>query len=173
MIDSWRTNDRSFSTDVLAAIQQLFHPASRFNNVKRQLKMNFSFVYTKLQESKLPLTIGRDGQNFYLQCRKLTFQAPSIWSIWKALLLHNMRLASKLCFVLNPAPSADPEDPLNWTRRRKLLSIFCSMLYTWWVAAGVGATPTIMTQITEATGLATSQLTVGVGKNPSKPCLFL
>jgi hypothetical protein len=27
--------------------------------------------------------------------------------------------------VLVPAPSADPEDPLNWSPRRKLLSTAC------------------------------------------------
>lgn len=27
--------------------------------------------------------------------------------------------------VLVPAPSDDPDDPLNWTPRRKLLSTFC------------------------------------------------
>ncbi|KAL4886448.1 major facilitator superfamily domain-containing protein [Aspergillus karnatakaensis] len=65
--------------------------------------------------------------------------------------------------VLIPPPSADLEDPLNWSKRRKLLSTFCCMLYTCWVAAGVGATPTILPQITEATGLTTAQLVEGVG----------
>lgn len=27
--------------------------------------------------------------------------------------------------VLIPAPSSDPDDPLNWSRRRKLLSTAC------------------------------------------------
>ena len=27
--------------------------------------------------------------------------------------------------VLVPAPSAHPDDPLNWSRRRKYLSAFC------------------------------------------------
>jgi hypothetical protein len=65
--------------------------------------------------------------------------------------------------VLIPPPSDDPEDPLNWSKKRKWLSTFCTMLYTFWVAAGVGATPTILPQITEATGLTTTQLTQGVG----------
>lgn len=30
--------------------------------------------------------------------------------------------------VLVPTPSADPEDPLNWTPRRKLLSIACMVV---------------------------------------------
>jgi hypothetical protein len=32
--------------------------------------------------------------------------------------------------VLVPAPSSDPDDPLNWTPRRKLLSTTCVMTYT-------------------------------------------
>lgn len=31
--------------------------------------------------------------------------------------------------VLVPAPSSHPDDPLNWSRRRKLLSAFCMALY--------------------------------------------
>lgn len=31
--------------------------------------------------------------------------------------------------ILNPAPSSDPEDPLNWNPRRKLLSTICVNLY--------------------------------------------
>lgn len=32
--------------------------------------------------------------------------------------------------VLVPAPSNDPDDPLNWSRRRKLLSTSCMCVYT-------------------------------------------
>jgi len=30
--------------------------------------------------------------------------------------------------VLHPMPSDDPEDPLNWTRRRKLIATSCVLL---------------------------------------------
>ena len=30
--------------------------------------------------------------------------------------------------ILNPTPSNDPNDPLNWTPRRKLLSLICANL---------------------------------------------
>ncbi|KAG7108439.1 putative MFS-type transporter like protein [Verticillium longisporum] len=33
--------------------------------------------------------------------------------------------------VLDPVPSSDPSDPLNWSRRRKLLAVVCQNLYTW------------------------------------------
>jgi len=32
--------------------------------------------------------------------------------------------------VLVPAPSDDPDDPLNWSPKRKLLSTFCMATYT-------------------------------------------
>ena len=31
--------------------------------------------------------------------------------------------------VLVPTPSKDPEDPLNWTPRRKWLHMFCIFVY--------------------------------------------
>lgn len=37
---------------------------------------------------------------------------------------------SKKDIVLVPKPSSDPEDPLNWTRKRKLLAIWMSNTYT-------------------------------------------
>lgn len=37
----------------------------------------------------------------------------------------NARHAGKGDIVLNPTPSNDPNDPLNWTPRRKLLALVC------------------------------------------------
>lgn len=43
---------------------------------------------------------------------------------------HNMRAqhAQGGDIVLDPAPSSDPDDPLNWTPRRKMLSSICTNL---------------------------------------------
>ena len=38
--------------------------------------------------------------------------------------------SGKKDIVLVPAPSPDPDDPLNWTPRRKLMSTVCVMVYT-------------------------------------------
>jgi hypothetical protein len=35
--------------------------------------------------------------------------------------------------ILVPTPSADPEDPLNWSPRRKYLSLVCMCVYVWYV----------------------------------------
>jgi hypothetical protein len=44
---------------------------------------------------------------------------------------HNMqaRHAGNGDIILDPAPSSDPDDPLNWTPRRKLTSSICTNMY--------------------------------------------
>jgi hypothetical protein len=37
--------------------------------------------------------------------------------------------SSSADIVLHPTPSKDPNDPLNWAPRRKLLSLICQNLY--------------------------------------------
>lgn len=37
--------------------------------------------------------------------------------------------ASHKEIVLVPTPSADPEDPLNWSKKRKQLHMFCIFMY--------------------------------------------
>lgn len=40
---------------------------------------------------------------------------------------HNMhaRHAGNGDIILDPAPSSDPDDPLNWSPRRKLINTIC------------------------------------------------
>ncbi|KIW91773.1 uncharacterized protein Z519_07743 [Cladophialophora bantiana CBS 173.52] len=65
--------------------------------------------------------------------------------------------------ILIPVPTNDPEDPLNWTPRRKALSTFCTLLYTGLIAGAFGSTPTVLVQISNSTGLTINDLVVGVG----------
>lgn len=64
---------------------------------------------------------------------------------------------------LVPKPSSDPEDPLNWTRKRKLLAMLMVNVYT----AGVGIATTlqysVLADITKDTGIATASLVQGTG----------
>ncbi|PYH46621.1 putative serine/threonine protein kinase ENV7 [Aspergillus saccharolyticus JOP 1030-1] len=54
--------------------------------------------------------------------------------------------------VLIPEPSDDPDDPLNWAPRRKLLStISCSVVYS------------VLTQLSDATGVSVTTLNEGTG----------
>ncbi|RYP46195.1 hypothetical protein DL769_011408 [Monosporascus sp. CRB-8-3] len=65
--------------------------------------------------------------------------------------------------VLQPRPSSDPEDPLNWTRRRKLLAI--SMVYFYVFSIGIAACVqySVLTQISNDTGIRVSELNLGTG----------
>jgi hypothetical protein len=60
--------------------------------------------------------------------------------------------------VLVPQPSADPEDPLNWSRKRKMWSLAMVSVYT----MGVGIPGTlhysVLADITNDTGIPTVDL---------------
>ena len=85
--------------------------------------------------------------------------------------------------VLVPAPSSDPDDPLNWSPRRKLLSTSCMCMYTLMVCGNptllalclllltvplqVGiasaAIYSVLVPISEDTGLTLGDLNAGTG----------
>ncbi|KAF4444153.1 hypothetical protein F53441_11211 [Fusarium austroafricanum] len=64
---------------------------------------------------------------------------------------------------LVPRPSDDPEDPLNWSRRRKLLSAAMVFVYT----LGVGLPSTlqysVLVEISQDTGISIADLVQGTG----------
>lgn len=65
--------------------------------------------------------------------------------------------------VLIPTPSADPDDPLNWSPRRKLLSTTCMGVYTLMVGIASAAIYSILEPISDDTGLTLDQLNNGTG----------
>ncbi len=65
--------------------------------------------------------------------------------------------------VLVPAPSSDPDDPLNWSPRRKLLSTACMCVYTLMVGIASAAIYSVLEPISEATGLTLGDLNAGTG----------
>lgn len=65
--------------------------------------------------------------------------------------------------LLVPRPSEDPEDPLNWSFRRKLLATSCVVMYTIMLAIPSSAVYSIVTPIREATGLSLDDLNNGTG----------
>ncbi|KAA8911355.1 hypothetical protein TRICI_003840 [Trichomonascus ciferrii] len=71
--------------------------------------------------------------------------------------------ANKDSIVLVPQPSNDPDDPLNWKRSRKLINAFLLFFYTF--ATGVGGTSvySVLTPISEDTGITIAQLNTGTG----------
>ncbi|KAI9739248.1 MAG: hypothetical protein M1834_007461 [Cirrosporium novae-zelandiae] len=65
--------------------------------------------------------------------------------------------------VLVPTPSNDPNDPLNWSPRRKLLSTTCMCVYTLMVGIASALIYSVETPITEATELTLDNLNSGTG----------
>ncbi|KAJ5591806.1 uncharacterized protein N7459_002175 [Penicillium hispanicum] len=73
--------------------------------------------------------------------------------------------------VLIPAPSADPDDPLNWSPRRKLLSTICVNClqapgiarYTLFAGIACSVVYSVLTPLSEVTGLPVSTLNEGTG----------
>lgn len=65
--------------------------------------------------------------------------------------------------VLLPAPSADPEDPLNWSPRRKMLSTICMCVYTLMVGIASAIIYSVFAPISEETGLSLANLNEGTG----------
>ncbi|KAJ0167050.1 putative MFS-type transporter [Colletotrichum tanaceti] len=65
--------------------------------------------------------------------------------------------------VLLPRASDDPEDPLNWTQRRKWLATSCVLVYTVMIAIPSSAVYSVVTPIRTATGLSLSDINNGTG----------
>ncbi len=55
--------------------------------------------------------------------------------------------------VLVPAPSNDPDDPLNWSPRRKLLSTVSLVVYLLMIGLAVSCVYSIIVPISQDTGL--------------------
>ncbi|OGE54616.1 hypothetical protein PENARI_c006G11789 [Penicillium arizonense] len=65
--------------------------------------------------------------------------------------------------VLVPTPSNDPDDPLNWSPRRKLLSTACVSIYTLFSGIACSVVYSVLGPLHEATGLPVSTLNEGTG----------
>ncbi|KAK1534984.1 major facilitator superfamily transporter [Colletotrichum costaricense] len=65
--------------------------------------------------------------------------------------------------ILIPRPSEDPEDPLNWTKKRKWLATSCVLVYTVMIAIPSSAVYSVVTPIRKATGLSLSDINNGTG----------
>lgn len=70
---------------------------------------------------------------------------------------------SRKDIVLNPTPSDNPDDPLNWSPRRKYLSMFCVVVYCFGTCIPTAAIYSVFAPISERTGLGLSTLNEGTG----------
>lgn len=71
--------------------------------------------------------------------------------------------ASKKDVVLVPRPSSDPNDPLNWTYRRKLLAVSMAYLYVLGTGIATSLQYSVLADITADTGISTGDLVQGTG----------
>jgi hypothetical protein len=60
--------------------------------------------------------------------------------------------------VLIPQPSSDPEDPLNWTYRRKILAVSMAYLYVLGTGIATSLQYSVLADITADTGISTDNL---------------
>lgn len=65
--------------------------------------------------------------------------------------------------LLVPHPSEDPEDPLNWTFKRKLLATSCIVVYTVAAAYPSSAVYSVVTPIRKGTSLTLTDINNGTG----------
>lgn len=65
--------------------------------------------------------------------------------------------------LLIPYPSSDPNDPLNWTINRKRMATASLCMYTLMVGIASAAIYSVLTPISDATGLTLGDLNDGTG----------
>ncbi len=76
---------------------------------------------------------------------------------------HAHNGTGKADIVLVPRPSADPEDPLNWSRNRKMLALCMVYLYNLAVGIPTSLQYSVLSDITRETGIDTATLVQGNG----------
>ncbi|KAJ5288633.1 hypothetical protein N7478_001663 [Penicillium angulare] len=79
--------------------------------------------------------------------------------------IHAKKLNINVCngIVLTPTPSADPNDPLNWSKSRKWLATTCVLLFTWSICVSSSACYSVFVPINAESGISFDNLNEGTG----------
>jgi MFS family permease len=77
--------------------------------------------------------------------------------------IHAKHSSHRRDIVLNPTPSADPNDPLNWSPARKWRATLCALLYTWAVCWSSSACFSVFVPIYLQSGISITKLNEGTG----------
>ncbi|KAK4496965.1 hypothetical protein PRZ48_011414 [Zasmidium cellare] len=77
--------------------------------------------------------------------------------------LHTKHSRAHKDIVLVPTPSDDPDDPLNWTPKRKLLSLVCMCVYVWFTGICNSVVYSVLVPLSEANDLSVADLNAGTG----------
>lgn len=75
----------------------------------------------------------------------------------------NLQHGDKGDLILIPQPSSDPEDPLNWSRRRKALSTTCNFLFVFIAGTTTSCLSPALGVIVAETGIPLANLNTGSG----------
>ncbi|KAK5712154.1 hypothetical protein LTR17_018109 [Elasticomyces elasticus] len=65
--------------------------------------------------------------------------------------------------VLVPTPSDDPNDPLNWSPRRKNMALVCMCVYVWFTGIANSVVYSVLVPLSEALDLTVGDLNAGTG----------
>lgn len=71
--------------------------------------------------------------------------------------------ASESDIILVPTPSNDPDDPLNWSPRRKYLHTFCICAFVWFTGISSSVIYSVIVPLSEETGVTINNLNAGTG----------
>ncbi|KAH8811147.1 major facilitator superfamily domain-containing protein [Xylogone sp. PMI_703] len=77
--------------------------------------------------------------------------------------IHARHLSGNGDIILDPTPSSDPNDPLNWSPRRKLLALICANLYTWFSGIAVSVVYSVLVKLSQESGVSVAALNEGTG----------
>jgi hypothetical protein len=77
--------------------------------------------------------------------------------------IHAQHSKAEKEIILSPTPSADPNDPLNWSPWRKWKTTLCALLFTWCVCCSSSACFSVFVPIYEESGISFDHLNQGTG----------